>query len=169
MKLNTKAVKALFLLAAITSITVVGCKLHFTPEPVVYKTVSTASAAINNGKHLTILICGPCHYNEATMQLTGKQLLDIPGFAGKVVSSNITNDSLRGIGRYSDGELAYLIRTGVSREGHLMPYMQRPNLSTKDLDAIIAFLGSNDELVKSSSVQAGKTKCMKFPSLHRIK
>jgi hypothetical protein len=113
---------------------------------------------VARGKHLTVLACGPCHFNETTGQLSGKQLLDIPGLAGKIFSSNITSDKLNGIARYTDAELAYLMRTGVARNGNLMPYMQRPNLSDQDLSAIISFLHSDDALVKPSSVIPGKTR-----------
>lgn len=77
---------------------------------------------------------------------------DVPKIAGKVYSKNITQDSGKGIGRYTDGELVYLIRTGIAKDGKLMPYMQRPNLANNDLEAIIAFLHSDDELVTPSAV-----------------
>lgn len=131
--------------------------MYYTPQKVSY-TVQADQQMVIHGKHLTRLMCAPCHYDPATKKLTGMQMTDVPKIVGKVYASNITRHKEHGIGNYTEGQLAYLIRTGISRNGKLMPYMQRPNLSDNDLKAIIAFLRSDDELVRASEVKSPRTK-----------
>jgi hypothetical protein len=134
-----------------------ACKIYYTPQQVTHK-ATVNSTLVQEGKRLTMMMCAGCHYNPGTKQLTGKRMHDVPGIVGKVYSKNITQHATAGIGQYTDGELIYLMRTGIAKDGRLMPYMQRPNLATEDLDAIIAFLHSNDPLVQSSDVVIPTTK-----------
>lgn len=134
-----------------------GCKIQYQTEKIEYK---VESQDVAEGKRLTMLVCGSCHYNFETKDFSGKRLEDSPKFIGKIYSANITQDPERGAGKYTPGELAYLIRTGVSRTGRLMPYMHRPNMANQDLDDIIAYLKSDDAAVKPSVRSAGKTKYM---------
>lgn len=129
-------------------ICIAACRTKFPVQTISYTTDN--ASPLKEGRKLTISICGPCHYDPATRKLTGKQQSDLPKIAGKVYSRNITQDPEKGIATYTDGELAYLIRTGIAKNGRLMPYMQRPNLSDADLKAIILFLHSDDELVTPS-------------------
>jgi mono/diheme cytochrome c family protein len=153
-----KWIISIALIAVITSLIffVEACRLHYPAEKVEFK-ASPVSDQLREGRHFAILICGPCHYDPATNQFTGKRLAEIPRFAGKIYSSNITNHPVKGIANYSDNELAYLIRTGVARNGEYMPYMQRPHLSDQHLKAIIAFLRSDDPLVKPSETAPPQT------------
>jgi len=67
---------------------------------------------------------------------------------------------VKGIGGWTDGELAYLIRTGISRDGqYIPPYMAKlPHLADEDLKSIIAFLRSGDPMVQAADVDPpGKT------------
>jgi hypothetical protein len=130
------------------------CRANHSIEKITY---NVSRETVAEGKRMTMLICGPCHYNPSTKDFSGKKLDDAPGIVGQIYASNITRDPEKGIGDYTPAALAYLIRTGISKDGKLMPYMQRPNLADKDLNAIIAFLGSNDKLVKPSSHVAGIT------------
>lgn len=142
--------------AAITATVITACNLYHTPQKVEY-TVNATPQMIGEGKRLTQIMCAPCHYDPATKKLTGIRMEDVPGFIGKVIAKNITNHPEKGIGKYTDGELAYIIRTGVAKDGKIMPYMQRPNLSDQDLRAIIAFLRSDDEMVAASDANPGET------------
>lgn len=76
---------------------------------------------------------------------------DAPPEFGEVYSQNITQDSAYGIGSWTDGELVYLLRTGIKKDGHYSPpYMANlPNMSDEDLDAIISFLKSDNSMVKA--------------------
>jgi cytochrome c553 len=135
---------------------ITACRTHFKTEQVSFP-VNITESQLEEGRKLTISICAPCHYNPDTKQLTGIQMHDLPKVAGTVYSRNITQDKDKGIADYTDGELAYLIRTGIARDGSLMPYMQRPNLADSDLAAIIAFLHSNDPLVQPSKEEPPTT------------
>jgi mono/diheme cytochrome c family protein len=145
----------LALLIVVFSLVLIGCKMHYPVEKVSY---ALGDANLAEGKRMAQMTCGPCHYNSSTKSFTGKRLLETPGIVGKIYASNITQHKEVGIGSYTDAELAYLIRTGISRTGKLMPYMKRPNLADEDLQNIIAYLRSDDPLVKPSPVREGRTK-----------
>ncbi len=138
-----------------------ACRTHFKTEKIDYP-VKVSDSQLKEGKKLTVSICSPCHYNPATGKLTGMEMHDLPAIAGRVYSRNITQEPEKGIAFYTDGELAYLIRTGIARNGHLMSYMQRPNLADTDLKAIIAFLHSDDSLVSPSLVEPPETQYTAF-------
>ena len=103
-------------------------------------------------------MCGSCHYDNNTRGFTGKRLEDSPNIVGKIYAPNITSDSTAAIFAYSDVELKYLLRTGISKDGKLMPYMLRPNLADEDIDAIITFLRSGDSLVAPKPGVKGTTR-----------
>lgn len=113
--------------AAITATVITACNLYHTPQKVEY-TVNATPQMIGEGKRLTQIMCAPCHYDPATKKLTGIRMEDVPGFIGKVIAKNITNHPEKGIGKYTDGELAYIIRTGVAKDGKIMPYTCVPSL-----------------------------------------
>jgi mono/diheme cytochrome c family protein len=113
---------------------------------------------IEKGKQLAMAVCGPCHYNPTSGSLSGKQMLDVPCSIGKVYASNITNDSVAGAGGYSPGQIKYLLKTGISKDGKFAPYMLKPNMSQEDIENIVAFLKSEDPLVRPSRLNPGKTK-----------
>src|SRR6478735_6362958 len=95
------------LITAVT-ISISACKMYYTPEKVTYQ----ASVGDHvEGKRMTMLMCGPCHYNVETKKYTGLKMDDVPGFVGKIYAKNITMDSTVGAGSYSDAEMAYLIKT----------------------------------------------------------
>lgn len=68
-------------------------------------------------------------------------LFDLP--FGKFYTRNITPDSATGIGRYSDGELARVLRHSVKPNGEaVLPFMPFQNMSDEDLTAVISYLRS---------------------------
>ena|SRR5436190_10467394 len=136
---------------------ILSCRTKFPVKEISFP-VNSDDHQLMEGRKLTISICGPCHFDPSTKKLTGKQMFDLPGIAGKVYSRNITKHPQKGIAQYTDGQLAYLIRTGIARDGSLMSYMQRPNLSDVDLQAIIAFLRSGHDIVAASDVEPPETK-----------
>ncbi|MBK8505068.1 MAG: hypothetical protein IPL46_24410 [Saprospiraceae bacterium] len=71
---------------------------------------------------------------------------------GEWWSANITKHP-DGLGRYSNGELAYLLRTGIQKNGTLNPFMLFPNLSDEDLGAVIGYLRSDNSSTQPSPVQ----------------
>ncbi len=110
-------------------------------------------ARLERGKKLVLLLCANCHKSSVTGKLTGEQMLDAPHEFGKIFSQNITQDKTYCIGTWTDGELLYLLRTGIKRDGKFAPpYMAKlPNMADEDITSIIAFLRSNDALVTASA------------------
>jgi hypothetical protein len=80
----------------------------------------------------------------------------MPEKFGVAYSRNITKDKIHGIGSWSDGELAWFIRTGVHpKTGRFIPpWMPKlPHMADEDLLSIISFLRSDDPLVEPSNVE----------------
>jgi cytochrome c2 len=106
--------------------------------------VTSTPARIARGKQLTSIRCAGCHYDQKTDALTGVHMVDAPKEFGAIYSHNITQHATKGLGRYTDRELVYLLRTGIRRDGVFTgPFMQSPNLGDEDLYSIIAFLRSD--------------------------
>ena len=77
---------------------------------------------LERGKRLVNTLCASCHMDPTTRQLTGKHMLDAPAEFGDIYSVNITRHPTKGIGSWTDGaEIAYLLRTGVKRDGQYTP------------------------------------------------
>ncbi len=121
-------------------------------EKIEYTAVATPQA-VARGKKLASMLCANCHMNKATGKLTGTQMLDAPKEFGTIYSQNITQDKEYGIGDWTDAELLYLIRTGIKRNGQYSPpYMAKlPVMADEDVNAIIAFLRSDDPMVAANS------------------
>lgn len=50
-----------------------------------------------------------------TGKVTGRFLQETPAEFGQIYSRNITSHPEKGIGSWTDGELAFLLRTGIRR------------------------------------------------------
>lgn len=111
------------------------------------------SAQIVRGKKLASMLCAGCHMNFETGKLSGRHMADAPEF-GELYSQNITHDKEYGIGNWTDGEILYLLRTGILPNGrYAPPYMAKlPYMADEDIEAVIAFLRSDDELVEATNV-----------------
>jgi mono/diheme cytochrome c family protein len=119
-----------------------------------YPTLQASSdpAVIARGRYIDYgpAHCVNCHTPETlnetvkaggTPPLIGGRVFKGP--FGSVTSPNLTPDRQTGIGRYSDAELARVLRHGVRPDGKaLLPFMQAQNLSDEDLVAVISFLRS---------------------------
>ncbi|TNF49068.1 MAG: cytochrome c [Bacteroidetes bacterium] len=110
----------------------------------------TSPEIVLRGQKLATMLCAGCHLNNDTGVLSGKRMLDAPPEFGIVNSANITSDDQYGIGKYTDGELKYLLRTGIKKNGQYSPpYMAKvPHMADEDINAIIAFLRSEDRMVQ---------------------
>ncbi len=115
--------------------------------------VEATPARVERGKKIVLLLCAGCHRNNETGKLSGQQLLEVPHEFGKIFSPNITQDKTYGIGTWTDGEIVYLLRTGIKRDGkYAPPYMAKlPHLADEDMNSVIAFLHSDDPLVAASA------------------
>jgi len=116
--------------------------------------VDVTPERVARGRRTVGLLCAGCHLDPGTGAFTGKRMLDLPPQFGEAWSLNITAHRVKGIGSWTDGEIAYLLRTGVARDGRYTPpwMIKTPNLSDEDLGDVIAFLRSDDPLVQARDV-----------------
>jgi mono/diheme cytochrome c family protein len=147
--------KIIFLLAM--AMIVIGCRFYFNTTTDTFN-VNKTTSSIENGRNLTHNICGGCHYDPRVNKFIGRPLNDLPKIAGKLYSANLTHSALHGRPpQYSDAELFYLLKTGISKNGKFMPYMMRPMMADQDVNDIIAFLRSDDPAVMAADTTVGKT------------
>ena len=109
------------------------------------------------GTKLATAICVSCHYDPVTQRLSGIRHGN-PSKFGVIYSANITQDSTYGIGKWTDKELAYFLRTGIRKDGSYVFDMPKyALLSNEDISSIIAFLRSDNPLVRPVSKSPGIT------------
>lgn len=111
------------------------------------------------GEKLASMLCANCHLDPNTHKLTGRRMDEAPQF-GVIYSKNITKDPTYGIGKWTDGELVYLLRTGLKPDGtYLPPYMAKlTHISDEDLFSIIAFIRSDHPWVQADNTVQPLTK-----------
>ncbi len=133
---------------------VVAAYIQFAPIPT-YEVqapnlkITPDSALIAEGRRIALTICGSCH-RGSDGKLSGHKWADNATF-GTIWSANLTQHATAGIGEYTDGELAFTIRTGIKRDGHFAgPFMVMPLMADEDVAAVIAFLRSDAEDVQPS-------------------
>lgn len=121
--------------------------------------VDVTPERIAQGTKLASMLCRNCHFNDATGKFTGKELKEVPQF-GTIYSANITEDTVAGIGKWSDGDIIYLIRTGIKPDGqYLPPYMPKLiHISDEDLYSIVAFLRSTNNWVQPDNTRKPESK-----------
>lgn len=129
---------------------------NYEPEKIAL-TVSATPERIDRGRKLSAMLCNGCHLNPNTGKLTGREMAEVTQF-GKVFSSNITNDPDHGIGKWTDGEIVYLLRTGVTPKGKFLPVMAKLHrMSDEDMHSIVSFLRSNHAWVKADNTRKPET------------
>ncbi len=116
--------------------------------------IEADSNMLAEGKRIAAMICVHCHL-APNGRMEGAEMLDLPKTFGRAWAANITRDTKYGTGRYTDGELAYLLRTGIKRDGqYVPPWMPKfPHLSDYDMHSIIAYLRSDAPELEPSSKQ----------------
>jgi mono/diheme cytochrome c family protein len=126
----------------------------YTPGQVNLK-VEVTPEKVERGRKYAMLMCVACHLDPTTGKLTGKRIADVPTAFGEAYSKNITQDPEFGIDKWTDGELAYLLRTGIDRTGrYTPPWMPKlPHMSDDDLESVIAFLRSSDPMMAPAAVR----------------
>jgi len=155
-----KALRYLLIIIGIL-VVIVGCFAAFitikgipkyTAENFQLKVVSTPER-VERGRELSAMLCNDCHMNSNTGKLTGRKMEEVPQF-GEIYSRNITNDPVHGIGKMTDGQLYYLLRTGVRPDGRFLPLMAKlQKMSDEDLQSVIAFLRSDNQWVQADPSQ----------------
>jgi mono/diheme cytochrome c family protein len=115
---------------------------------------STDPAVIERGRYIVEGAghCSDCHGSQAKrtdgspVTLSGGREYKLP--IGVVRIPNITPDRETGIGRYSDREIARILRYGVRPDGTaLLPFMPFTDLSDTDLTALISYLRTQTPVV----------------------
>lgn len=156
--------RALKILGSVIGIVVVGlggfvawCAIDGIPHykrPTLDVKVEVTPARVARGKKLVNLLCAECHKDPTTGRLTGKLMEDAPPEFGPVFSRNITQHPERGIGKFTDGDIIVLLRTGIAADGrYTPPWMAKlHHASDEDISSIVAFLRSSDPLVQASDV-----------------
>lgn len=120
--------------------------------------VSGTPEHIEKGRQLSAMLCNDCHMDRNTNKLTGRKMDEVKQF-GAVYSKNITKDPEYGIGKWTDGELAYLLRTGVRPDGRFLPVMAKlQKMSDEDLQSIIAFLRSDNAWIQPDNTSQPESK-----------
>lgn len=113
----------------------------------------TDSAQLAYGSVIVNSVCVHCHMGEDG-KLSGRVFTKADHPFGLMYTGNITNHPQHGIGDYTEGQLAYLFRTGVNKEGRYVGnMMSHPNMSDADMGAIIAYLRSDADIVQASDVE----------------
>ena len=116
--------------------------------------VEVTPERVVRGAKIASMLCQNCHLNRETNSMTGNHIVEIPEF-GIINSKNITNDPEIGIGKWTDSQLIYFLRTGIHpmTGQYVPPYMPKMvHISDEDMYSIIAYLRSD-----RSEVQASKT------------
>lgn len=146
-----------FIVTGLLLLFICSCKMYFETTKDQFTARETAGS-VERGKNLAYTICGGCHYDRTTTKFTGKHLNDLPKIAGSMYSANLTHSTTHGIPpHYTDAELFYLLKTGISKSGKFMPYMMRPMMADADINDIIVYLRSNDPAVAAADTTVGKT------------
>lgn len=120
-------------------------------EKIDFPQVPFDSAMLVNGEKIAAVQCIQCH-RGSDGKLSGRLMQEIPPEFGEIHSANITQSKENGIGKWTDAEIAYLIRTGVKPDGQYLPiYMPKfPHMSDYDLKSILVFLHSQNPYVQAS-------------------
>ena len=128
------------------------------PPPI---TRATDPGEIARGERLFRTDCLDCHAGasgrgqaaDATVEPrpVGARVTNAPEFLGEIWAPNLTSDPVAGIGAWTDGELARLLRNGLRRDGRYAGAMPRfGRLGDLDVAALIGFLRSDSPLVAAT-------------------
>lgn len=143
------------LLALLTGLTLVTIfRQHLTYEaPFPAITASADSAMIAKGRHIVLGPghCVDCHSPVRNVDsvlklgqepaLTGGFKFDLP--FGRFYTRNLTPDTETGIGGFTDGEIARVLRYSVKKNGEaVLPFMPFQQMSDEDLTAVVSYLRS---------------------------
>ncbi len=107
--------------------------------------VQVTPERVARGAKMAAMLCQHCHLDAEVDALTGKHMLEIPEF-GIINSKNITNDPEYGIGKWTDSQLIYFLRTGIhpTTGQYVPPYMPKlVHFSDEDVNSIVAYLRSD--------------------------
>ena len=143
------AVVLIVLITGVAAVTAARQNLTYdAPYPAIQS--SKDSTVIAKGRHLVNAIahCNDCHSKANSdslinlgqdVPLSGGVAFTLP--VGTIYSANITSDRTYGIGRFTDKEIARVLRYGVHPDGSVVyDFMPFHNLSDSDLTAVLSYL-----------------------------
>jgi hypothetical protein len=118
-----------------------------------FPNVQVTPERVAEGAKIAAVQCMVCH-RGSDGKLSGRLLHELPPEFGEIHSANITQSKENGVGKWTDAEIAYLLRTGVKPDGQFLPvYMPKfPHLSDEDLRSVIAFLRSGEPCIQASEI-----------------
>ncbi len=125
----------------------------YSPPVVPDLKVELTEARINRGEVIAHLQCISCHADNNN-RVTGKHLAEIPGMFGKIYSRNITQDPESGIGKWTDGQLMYFLRTGIRPDGTRTIMGGYNLMADEDVKSVIAWLRSDRYSVQPRKEEA---------------
>lgn len=135
-----------------------SCRFYFETTKEQFTSQKNVSS-YERGRVLVYTICAGCHFDHSTGKFTGKPLNDLPKFAGRLNSANLTHAAGYGMpDKYTDAELFYLFKRGIAKNGKFMPYMMKPMMADEDVNDMIVFLRSDDAGLAANDTSVGKTK-----------
>lgn len=123
-------------------------------------TVEITPERVERGAKIASMLCQSCHLNRETNEMTGVNMFEIPEF-GMINAKNITNDHEAGIGKWTDAQLIYFLRTGINPfTGQYVPiYMPKlVHISDEDMRSIVAYLRSDKHEVQASKSELPDSK-----------
>ena len=82
-----------------------------------FESMPRDSAAVALGTKIASVQCVVCHTDSATGKLSGRFLWEVPDVFGELHSANITQSKEHGIGKWTDDQIVYFLRTGVKPSG----------------------------------------------------
>lgn len=154
---------AILLGIALFAIVILLAYIQLSPMPVYENhapeyTIEFDSLDIEAGAKIAAMTCANCHRSK-DKKLGGAYMKDNDSF-GEIYATNITRHKTKGIENYTAGELKYLLRTGIKKDGtYAPPWMPKyPNMSDLDMKRVISFLKSDHSMVQPSENQVPPTK-----------
>lgn len=122
-------------------------------EKIDFPQVQVTPERVAQGEKIAAVQCMVCH-RGSDGKLSGRLLQELPPEFGEIHSANITQSKEHGIGKWTDAEIVYLLRTGVKPDGQFLPiYMPKfPHLSDEDMKSVIALLHSDKPYVQASEI-----------------
>lgn len=135
----------------------ISCNNNEKPGSTTAGNEDSVKKTIERGRYLAhhVSLCMDCHSQRDFTKFSGppkegtegvggdsfNEKLDIPGI---IYARNITSDTVNGIGKWTDDEIARAITRGISKNGDtlfpLMPYPHYNGMSKEDVYSIIAYL-----------------------------
>lgn len=117
--------------------------------------VDVTPERVAEGKRIATMLCRDCHYNPDTKKFTGREMSEVSEF-GIIRSRNITQDKEAGIGKWSDADIIYFIRTGIhpTTGQYVPPFMPKlMRLSDEDMACVVSFLHSSEPEVQPDKTE----------------